>query len=315
MNRRDFLARSAACSAAFLSSRLPARAQDDETRALEVNPITIPLPIRRKLTALQISDTHISLTDERDSQRQREMAHQRAERFGGRSAEKFLAALIYAREKGELFLPVGDLIDSCTAKNLDLLRACFADSDCFACVGNHEFYQWVGDGAKEDEAYKHLSFDRVRAAYPDDLSFCSREVAGINFVAFDDVFYDVADDLIDRIKAEAAKGLPIVALCHCPLYTPELFQETVARQGVAYIVGASDEEIAHYPQDMFEEQRTNETTRAFLEYLRGEKALRAILCGHLHRTWQGAFSETATMYISGAGFKRQANEIRFVPEA
>ncbi|MBO7680933.1 MAG: metallophosphoesterase [Thermoguttaceae bacterium] len=314
MNRRDFLTRSAAGAAACLMSSLPAWAQD-ETPALEVTPITIPLPIRERLTALQISDTHISLTDERDSEKQRETAHKRAERFGGRETEKFLAAMNYAREQGELFLSTGDLIDSCTAKNLDLLRACFAESDCFACVGNHEFCQWVGDGAREDEAYKALSLERVRAAYPNDPSFCSRVVAGINFVAFDDVFYYVADDLIDRFKAEAAKGLPIVALCHCPLYTPELFKAAVARHKVAYIVGASDEEIADYPKELFEEQRTNETTRAFLDYLRGEKALKAILCGHLHYTWRGAFSETAMMYISGAGWKGRANEIKFVPEA
>ncbi len=321
MNRREFLTRSAAvCSAGWLSRYFPLRAEE-ETPALEITELTIPLPIEREFSALHISDTHLTFADDRDTEKNRARAEVRLEVFGGRQREMLRASLDYARQRGELLLHTGDMIDFVTAKNLDLTREALAEQDCFASAGNHDFYPTQGDGDREDEEYKAIAYDRVQAAFPNNLRFAARVIGGVNFVAFDDVFYYVADDLIDRFKAEAAKGLPIVAMCHCPLYTRELFELNIGpnRDRVAYIVGASDEEIAHYPKWCFKwgynQQRTNDTTRAFLDYLREEKALKAILCGHLHFPWQGQFSETARQYIAGGNFKGQASEIKFVPMA
>ena len=324
MNRREFLARGAAvCSAGWLAKGLGAwaRAETEELPELRITPLTIPLPIEREFSALHISDTHLVYADERDSEKKRARALTRLEVFGGRPLEMLRASLRYAEEKNELLLHTGDMIDFVTARNLDLTKEAFAGRDCFASAGNHDFYPTQGDGSREDEEYKAIAFDEVQAVFPNDLRFCARVINGVNFVAFDDVFYYVADDLIDRFRAEAAKGLPIVAMCHCPLYTRELFEHCVGSNGdgVAYVVGASDEEIAHYPKWCsrwgYNEQRTNEATRAFLDYLRGEKALKAILCGHLHFPWQGKFSETATQYIAGGNFSGQANEIKFTPAA
>lgn len=315
MNRREFLTRTAAiCSAGWFSSYLPVFAQEKES-PLKITRVTIPLPIERELTALHISDTHLSYADERDTDHLRNLAEKRLRSFGGQTLEWLKASILYAQEKEELLLHTGDMIDFVTAKNLDLAREAFARGDCFVSAGNHEFCQWVGDGGKEDEEYKMVSFDRVQAFFPNDLRFCSRVVGGINFVAFDDVYYYVADDLIDRFKAEAAKGLPIVAMCHCPLYTPELFEYSVEKdhEKVAYVIGAPDEDMVNYPEHRFRQQQTNAVTRAFLDYLKNEPQLKAILCGHLHFPWQGQFSETATQYVVGGNFLGEANEIRFVP--
>ncbi|MBO7679550.1 MAG: metallophosphoesterase [Thermoguttaceae bacterium] len=319
MNRREFLTRSAAVfSAGSLASCLPARARAQEAE-LKITPLTIPLPIERELTALHISDTHLCYANDRDSDFLRDLSGERLEAFGGKSLEMLWASLRYAEQRVELLLHTGDMIDFVTAGNLDLTREAFAERDCFVSAGNHEFCQWVGDGGREDEEYKMVSFDRVQGFFPNDLRFCARQVGGINFVAFDDVYYYVADDLIDRFRAEAAKGLPIVAMCHCPLYTPELFEYAVSKisEKVAYVVGAPDEEMtaAGYPAHRFRQQRTNATTQAFLDYLKEEKALKAILCGHLHFPWQGRFSETAEQYVAGGNFYGAANEIKFVPEA
>lgn len=320
MNRREFLAATAAiCSTGWFSLYRNASAREESP--LKITRLTIPLPIKEKFTALHISDTHLTYVDERDSDQKRKRADERLEVFGGQQLEMLQASLRYAREKNALLLHTGDMIDFVTVKNLDLTREAFTKSDSFVSAGNHDFYPIQGDGAREDEEYKALSFDTVQAAYPNNLRFSARTIGGVNFIAFDDVFYYVADDLIDRFKAEAAKGLPIVAMCHCPLYTRDLFEYCAGpkHDNAAYIVGASDEEMANYPEWCFQwgynEQRTTPTTRAFLDYLTEEPLLKAILCGHLHFPWQGMFSRTATQYIAGGNFMGHVNEIEFVPEA
>ena len=324
MNRREFLRRGAAlCSAASLASFFPAWAQDQtwEVPELTITSITIPLPIEREFTALHISDSHLAYADDRDSEEKRARADKRIEVFKNHPLEMLQAALRHAEEKGQIVLHTGDMIDFVTAKNLDLTREALADRDCLLSAGNHDFYPMQGDGAVQDEEYKQRAMVDAQPAWPNDMRFCARVINGVNFVAFDDAFFYVADDLIDRFRAEAAKGLPIVAMCHCPLYTPELYKHCVESRGdhVALIVGASDEEMAHYPESYFKRYRWGHdeqiATRAFVDYLRGEPLLKAVLCGHLHFSWQGQFSDTAPQYIAGANFKGQVNEITFVPAA
>ncbi|MBO7680932.1 MAG: metallophosphoesterase [Thermoguttaceae bacterium] len=324
MNRREFLTRGAAfCSAATLAPFLPAWAQEETPQIpeLKITSITVSLPIEREFTALHISDSHLAYADDRDSEEKRARAEKRVEVFRGHPLETLHAALSYAEEKGELLLHTGDMIDFVTAKNLDLTSEALANRDCLLSAGNHDFYPMQGDGAVQNEEYKIGAIQDAQPFFPNDMRFCARVINGVNFIAFDDAFYYVADDLIDRFKAEAAKGLPIVAMCHCPLYTPELYKHCVENRGdhVALIVGASDEEMAHYPESYFKRYRWGHdeqiATRAFVDYLRGEPLLKAVLCGHLHFPWQGRFSDTAAQYIAGANFKGDVNEIKFVPTA
>ncbi|MBQ9127095.1 MAG: hypothetical protein IJY15_04955, partial [Thermoguttaceae bacterium] len=61
-----------------------------------------------------------------------------------------------------------------------------------------------------------------------------------------------------------------------------------------------------------EQQKPDATTVEFLDWLREQSLLKAILCGHLHYYWQGAFSKTATQYVVGANYSGAAYEIDFV---
>ena len=53
-------------------------------------------------------------------------------------------------------------------------------------------------------------------------------------------------------------------------------------------------------------------TRGFIEYLRKEPLLKAILAGHEHVTIQDRFSETADEYVVGANFLFAAREVLFI---
>jgi UDP-2,3-diacylglucosamine pyrophosphatase LpxH len=57
--------------------------------------------------------------------------------------------------------------------------------------------------------------------------------------------------------------------------------------------------------------RHDERTKAFYDWLRTRRDLKAILCGHAHWAQSDRFSDTAKMYVAGGNFEGQANEIVF----
>lgn len=280
-------------------------------KLLKITSVTVKAGAEKPFKALQISDSHLCLADARENDRKRKLAKSRFVHFS--KGEKCLdASLAYAAENNELLLYTGDLIDFVSEENLEAIHKKLKPATAYGSSGNHEFSQYVGE-AREDAAYKAQSFERVQKAYPNDLTLCSRIVNGINFVAFDDVYYNMTADQLARFKAEAAKGLPIVALCHCPLYTPELFDTVMQKPGArcSYLVGVPDSKTKNYEPHRYIQQRPDRQTLDFIQWLKDQSLLKAIFCGHLHFGWSGQFSATAKQYVVGANYSGQAYEISF----
>ncbi|MBR5627363.1 MAG: metallophosphoesterase, partial [Thermoguttaceae bacterium] len=240
-------------ASAFPVPNLSAYAEDSDE--LKIIPIEIPCGTQKPFKAVHVSDTHLCLVDERENERKRKLAENR-QRYFTKGEKFFDLAMAYAQKKDALFLHTGDMIDFVSEKNLEAIQAKFQDTYSFASTGNHEFSQYVGE-AKEDAAYKALSFDRVQKVYPHNITFCSRIINGVNFIAFDDVYYNVTAEQLACFKAEAEKGLPIIAMCHCPLYTPDLFENAMNHEGLrcAYLVGVPEEKMADYTPGDREQQK------------------------------------------------------------
>ncbi len=279
-------------------------------KELKIERVSVDLGLEKPFRAFHISDTHLCLADERENQRKLNLAAGRRNYFG--NSEEYLdASLAYAQKNSLLLFHTGDLIDFVSEKNLEAAENRFAGRNCFVSSGNHEFSQYVGE-AKEDAAYKAQSFARVQKAFPNDLTFCSRIVNGVNFVALDDVYYDFTASQLAQFKEEVKKGLPIIMLCHVPLYTPELYDYSMSREaGCAYVTGAPAEKVAVYSNHRREQQTANESTVEFMSWLREQPLVKAIFCGHLHYFWQGQFSRHTRQYVVAANYCGKAYEIEF----
>ena len=318
-NRRQFLQLGAGvCLASTFggaSNFFATRAAADEARGkLKIVPYKIKVGATKPFTAIHISDTHLTFADERETERKQKLAKDRL-RYFGQAETLLLAAADYAREKDAILLHTGDMIDFVSEKNFEYVADFYAKADVpphFVSSGNHEFSHYLGE-AKEDEAYKARSFDRVQKAFPNDLRFASNVVNGVNFVAFDDVYYYVADDLIDRMKAEVAKGLPIVTMCHVPFYTPGLYKFMLEdqKERMAYVTGVPEKAIKAYDQEKARYQAGNEATMKFVDWLRDQPLVKALLCGHLHVNYEDEFSATARQYVVGGNFKGDVFEYSF----
>lgn len=326
MERREFLRLSGGL---FLASQLPmflkAKTEDDvkPVVTLDVRKIRIPVGASKPFSALHLSDTHFTRVDGRDNERKHKLAAHRTQIFPQAEAY-FDAAVKYAREKDLLLLHTGDLIDFVSAANLDYVKERLGEGNWFVSAGNHEYSQYVGE-AREDAAYRAQTYPQVQASFPNDLTFASCVINGVNFVAVDDGYYNFTKQQQKLMKKEIKKGLPIVMLCHVPIYTPEHCKALLASydEQCAYMTGVPLEITETYQCDpslpkeeqwrnRSVQQRADKPTLEFIEWLKKQPLLKAILCGHTHDFYQERFSPTAIQYTVAAGYAGGVYEIEFV---
>lgn len=311
LDRRQFLLCGGAGLLATALCPSRARASVVGIPPLTVTRHTVKVGLTRPLSVLHVSDTHLSFCDGRNDTRKMILASRRFAEMA--RAEHYLdEALRFAEREHLMFVHTGDLIDFTSQANFDMVRGHLVGVDSLVCAGNHEFSQYVGE-AKEDAAYKAASYAEVQKHYPNDLTFFGREVHGVNFIAVDNVYYDFTEAQLALLEKEITKGLPIVVLCHVPLYSEALHARLLAAQGgkCAYMCGTPDGLLGSDPMRV-EQQRANAVTKAFVERLRKEPLVKAILCGHVHCPESDRFSPTAITYVAGANYLGDVSRIDFV---
>jgi hypothetical protein len=272
---------------------------------------------------LHLSDTHLTRVDGRDNERKHTLAARRQSAFPW-AEHYFDAAVRYARERNLMIMHTGDLQDFVSEANLDFISSQLIVGDWYTSAGNHEFSQYVGE-AKEDAAYKAQSYDKVQEVFPNDLTVASRVINGVNFVAIDNVYYYVTKEQHAAVKREFEKGLPVVLLCHIPLYTPKHCLDTLIRQKgrTSYMMATPPKIIEDFrrdPSSAAEEpyrsravsHDIDQPTLEFHSWLKEQPELKAILCGHMHEFYEEQFSPTAKQYTVGANYFGLAHEIEFI---
>ena len=290
---------------------------------LELKRIRIDAGAERPFKAIQVTDTHLTRVDASENdERKMKLAARRYPMMG--FGEYYLSEAVFrARNENVLLLHTGDMYDFVSNANLDLSKRYFTSGDWFAAVGNHEFSRYVGE-AKENTQYKSMSAGRVSAVWPNEISFASRVVNGVNFVAVDDVYYNFTGKQLELMEKEVKKGLPIVMMCHVPIHLPRHYEVMMKlTNGVcSYGTGVPDELIATWRKkrdfpageewrDPRVQQRADAATMEFIRYLKAQSLLKAILCGHTHRFWQEQFSPTAVQYICAATYQGRGYMIDF----
>lgn len=326
MKRRDFLG---ICAAMALTPLVPGRILADvagmnrrrSLAPLNIKNITINVDCEKPFSALHISDTHLSYADLRDNERKIKLAAGRQRYFP--FAEHYLDCSIeYAKSHGMQLIHTGDLIDFTSEANFDHASAHLMEGGALVSAGNHEFSQYVGE-AKEDAAYKAATYKKVQEVFPNDLTFYSKIINGVNFVAIDNVYYNITENQHELVEKEMKKGLPVILLCHVPLYSEEILDFALELgKGCANLVGCPESVTSKFPgnPDLPEseqwrnrsvQQKADKPTLEFVKWLRKQKMLKGILCGHWHKAYEARFSPTAMQYVAPANFEGKAYAVDF----
>lgn len=280
---------------------------------LKIARVDLPVGATKPFGALHISDTHLNFWDVGDFcgvPKSEAQFGRRWVRFP-QALQSFYASLDYAAERGLTVLHTGDLLDWNTRANRTVLARALRGADVHYAIGNHEYHSSASEALP---AMTHpgarLTLERI---FGRELTVSSRVVNGVNLVAYDNGETCLREETIAGVKAEFAKGLPVVLMCHIPpTYTRKFLDNAVdSRRRILLGQGEPEEAIARLPRPKPIEPRYDAGTRAFYDWLREQRLLKAVLCGHTHVEERDRFSETADMIVAGGNYEGFGYEIRF----
>lgn len=259
---------------------------------LVIRKINIDAGQTRPFSLLHISDSHVARLDERDGDDIRKFALARAG-CGRKSGELFLkAALDLAENFGEIVVHTGDLMEFASAANYDLAASIARRQQFLACVGNHEFW---ATSKTADEKDKIPFSGLIARIFPGEQPSFVRELNGVNFFFFDNAFGRVSKEVVAAFERVASLSAPMVLVCHVPFPTDELLSDSIVANSLMGEGAAKGDSL----------------TKSFIERVRHERLIKAILCGHLHSFSISRFSPTAVQCVANALFNGECVEVSF----
>ncbi|MBR4331444.1 MAG: metallophosphoesterase, partial [Clostridia bacterium] len=219
------------------------------------------------------------------------------------------AQIAYAEETCDPLVHTGDLFDFVSTANIEFAREVLKNPKILYVAGNHEYY--IGRG-HEDNVYRMNSYwTRGLDQLGVNMFFTSRVVGSVNFVGIDDAYHTVEPWQLKRLRMEVEKGLPVILFVHAPLFEQKLFERSVEywKDGSAYLVGCDEEHLMTYPEYLAVTQRPNEATEQFVEYVKREKRIKAVLAGHVHFNFESALPGGTMQYVTGRSHQGVTREI------
>ena len=258
-------------------------------KPLTVRRGTVAVGAKQPFSVLHVSDSHLARIDSRDGDELYSFARSRS-RIGRELGEYYLDESVHhARAKKLRLIHTGDFVDFLSSANLEYAERRFCTDDFLACVGNHEY--WIDAVHRETEGYKAQTIPRLRESWSG-LPASAHCMNGVNFFVFDDSFGTVTQETAAAFEQTAKEGLPIVLVCHVPLWAEGCGMK-------AHVCG------------MPGLRANDEVSCSFVERARNEPLVRAVLSGHVHAFRKFAFSPCAVELVAGALFKGDCTEISF----
>lgn len=289
-----------------------------QNEQLNILQTTVKIGLEAPVRFLHVTDSHISLADEYDSERLKWLAAARRAncfetgRQDGVTVRLYEQALDYAR-KNELFVVcTGDLIDFMSHANFAYLDHAFDGVDYVYALGNHDICAYVG-GDNEDEAYKWNNMKLTAPHIRSNLYFDSKLYGGVNFVTLDNSYYLISEGQIKMLRAEAAKGYPIVLCMHTPIYTPAFAEDRMtAEKDCTYLMAPPEELLARYSPSRREQQKPDAATLEAVKYILHEPMIKAVFAGHMHYDFEEPLANGVMQYTTDGSYRGTVREVTLI---
>ena len=273
----------------------------------------IKIGLEKPLRVLHVTDSHIALADEYDS----ELKHKLCGQKFSPEKEKYLHEQIaYAKKNCDILVHTGDMFDFVSHANTVKAREILSDGFIFFIAGNHEYSQFVGE-SWEDKAYRMNSYMEIEryGGFGVPMLWNTRIIGGVNFVGIDNSYNLFEEWQLHHLKKEVEKGLPIILCFHAPLFEQSLYDYHYSLETgdtCTYLTGLDEEYLERYSEFRAYQQRPDGPTLKMIEYLKKEPLIKAILTGHLHFSYESNITEELPQFVTGGGYDDICREITII---
>lgn len=271
--------------------------------------IVIP-NLSRDYQLLFLTDTHVTIPSNSDSEKEYEYCKQRLNQFttdsGYVASELFTAWMDYSNTKDlDGLLLGGDIIDCPTATNLEYLHTSLDSLKIpyLYTPGNHDWtFPW--------EYMTEAGSSYLASLSPymqNNTAIHALEYDDFTVVSIDNSSNQIHPDALTEYKNILDKGKPVIVMLHVPLYTQELLTKASQVWQSGVILGGG----IHggiYP---------NKVSTEFLSLTTSETSpVVAVLAGHVHLADRSNLSdEPLILQITGdAGYKGKSTLLHITAE-
>ncbi len=264
---------------------------------LKPNKIQFDLGLEKPVKILQLTDVHLSLSDERNKEEMIPYAAGRRDvffreaNFPERDPVGYLEEAMEYAKNFDCTVFTGDVVDFNTYKNYDVAKEILAGKDYLFCAGNHEFTPKPGIDSYE---LKETTGDYIQSHFRGDMYFESRIVGGVNVIAADNGYATWTEKQFEQLQAEVAKGLPILLFTHVPIHPDQTKKEGYRIDHLVKNLGGTEEMV--------------DTSVKVMNYLAEEPLFKGFCGGHWHNNALIDFFGKPS-YVVGGLFKGIVGEI------
>jgi predicted MPP superfamily phosphohydrolase len=252
----------------------------------------------RPFTVLQMTDTHLTCTDEQDSEARRQLACDRR-RMCPHAEEELAFVRDFVAKTGATLVHTGDLVDFLTPENLRVAEQFAKDTGLCMIAGNHEIHRCPNNVFCERDFTEDLRcqkdiLDGVQTHFDNDIRFFCRTICGVNLVGIYDGDYQISAEQLAALREIVAQGRPILLFMHIPLFCEELL--SLRRD---CMLATPQDIVDTYPLFRQFEQRADEVTRAAWAYIMEQELIKCVISGHVHADFETVDPSSKKQLITG----------------
>lgn len=274
--------------------------EDEITMHVADEKLEIP-GLSGEYTFLYLTDTHMVVPDEADSDKVEAYADLRFDEFQNAedisSAEQFGAWMEYANEKQvDALLLGGDIIDYPSAANIEHLEENLEKLQMpyLYALGNHDWtFPWEYMTQYGEETYLPMLEPYMQS----DSAIHWLELEELILVAVDNSANQIAPEALEEYREILQKGKPVIVMLHVPLLTQSVLTKAKEAWSSAVVLGGGNYG-GIYP---------DEASTEFISLTTAEDStVVAVLAGHVHFFDKDMINERIVQIVGDAGYKGEA---------
>ncbi len=277
----------------------------DDTATIKVEGLEAPV------TMLHVTDPHVGLVDERDSD-----YLQACEAFNDKNnvLRRHDAFPEMMGNAGDLEIDVvaltGDIVSFPSQAAIEFVSEALSklDTEVLYTCGNHDWHFPGLDGREELREKWWPVLNRLHGGEPE---FSVRERGGIQFMLLDDSTYQISEAQLDFARGVLDNGKPTVLLTHIPMSTATLRPAAIERWEAPILIG--DPDWGPNSREKWEAGEDRQSTVEFVRTISRAENLVAVFCGHIHFPHADALGPTAIQYVGAPAFDSRWRIVEFLP--